>query len=164
MKEMLKEVQYCEKIIKTKFKTPLKMSSEDEQNFNAAKECHFFINSRGFPVSVLHWDQKDRRYGLKSGSGTHLVNGETKDHIVAEASAHFKLEGQILVFQDGKEVPDNFNLRSYTLEKKIRFPSIAKAGDNSTYFMLVREKVYAPIFTNIIFWKTYNTLMIRWMM
>ena len=36
MKEMLKEVQYCEKIIKTKFKKPLKMSSEDEQNFNAA--------------------------------------------------------------------------------------------------------------------------------
>ena len=40
MEEMLKEVQYCEKIIKTKFKKPLKMSSEDEQNFNAAKECH----------------------------------------------------------------------------------------------------------------------------
>ena len=40
MGEILKEVQYCEKIIKTKFKKPLKMSSEDEQNFNAAKECH----------------------------------------------------------------------------------------------------------------------------
>ena len=37
MEEMLKEVQYCQKIIKTKFKKPLKMSSEDEQNFNAAK-------------------------------------------------------------------------------------------------------------------------------
>ena len=37
---MLKEVQYCEKIVKTKFKKPLKMSSEDEQNFNTAKECH----------------------------------------------------------------------------------------------------------------------------
>ena len=40
MEEMLKEVQYCEKIIKTKFKKLLKMSSEDEPNFNAAKECH----------------------------------------------------------------------------------------------------------------------------
>ena len=45
MEEMLNEVQYCEKIIKTKFKKPLKMSSEDlssedEQHYNAAKECH----------------------------------------------------------------------------------------------------------------------------
>ena len=37
---MLKEVHYCEKLIKTKFKKPLKISSEDEQNFNAANECH----------------------------------------------------------------------------------------------------------------------------
>ena len=115
------------------------MSSKDKQNFNTAKECHFFINSRGFPVSVLHWDQKDRRYGLKSGSGTHLVNGETKDHILAEASAHFKLQGQILVFQDGTEVPHNFNLRSYTLEKKIRFPSRVKAGDK-LYLLHVSER------------------------
>ena len=41
MDEMLNEVQYCEKIIiKTKFKKLLKMSSEDEQYFNAARECH----------------------------------------------------------------------------------------------------------------------------
>ena len=40
LEEMLKEGQYCEKISKTEFNKPLKMSSEDEQNFNAAKECH----------------------------------------------------------------------------------------------------------------------------
>ena len=51
-----------------------------------------------------------------------MVNGETKDNIVAEASAHFKLQGQILVFQDGTEVPDNFSLPSYTLEKKDKIP------------------------------------------
>ena len=41
MDEMLNEVQYCEKIIiNTKFKKLFKMSSEDEQYFNAARECH----------------------------------------------------------------------------------------------------------------------------
>ena len=39
--EMLNEVQYCEEhIIKTKFKKLLKMSSEEDQYFNAARECH----------------------------------------------------------------------------------------------------------------------------
>ena len=58
-----------------------------------------------------------------------MVNGETKDNIVAEASAHFKLQGQILLFQDGTEVPDNFNIPSYIPEKKIRFPPRAKASE-----------------------------------
>ena len=51
IEEMLNAVQYCEKIIKTKFKKPLKMSSEDEQHFNAAIECHiwhYFHNLRGY--------------------------------------------------------------------------------------------------------------------
>ena len=42
MEEMLKEVQYCEKIIQNKFKKALKMSSEDEQNFNAAKVSYLW--------------------------------------------------------------------------------------------------------------------------
>ena len=33
---MLTEVQYCQKIIATKFKKPLKMSVEDEQHFQAS--------------------------------------------------------------------------------------------------------------------------------
>ena len=33
MQEMLKEVQYCQKTIATKFKKPLKMSDKDEQHF-----------------------------------------------------------------------------------------------------------------------------------
>ena len=40
MEEMLSEVQYCQKIIATKFKKPLKMSDKDEQYFQAAEECH----------------------------------------------------------------------------------------------------------------------------
>ena len=36
VEEMLKEVQYCQKIIATKFKKPLMMSDEDEQHFQAS--------------------------------------------------------------------------------------------------------------------------------
>ena len=38
----------------------------------------FFTKNRLFPVSVLHWDAKGRRYCLKSGSRTFMVSGETK--------------------------------------------------------------------------------------
>ena len=40
--------------------------------------CLFFTKNRLFPVSVLHWDAKGRRYRLKSGSRTFMVSGETK--------------------------------------------------------------------------------------
>ena len=40
MEEMLKEAQYCQKIIATKFKKPLKMSDGDEQHFQEANEYH----------------------------------------------------------------------------------------------------------------------------
>ena len=106
-----------------------------------------------------------------------MVNEETKANIVAEASAHFQLQGQILVFQDGTEVPDNFNIPSYTLEKKIRFPSRAKASEK-LYLLHASERKarymlqylqYCKFFYKLIvnffaiFWETYNTLMIRWM-
>ena len=40
MQQMLLEVQYCQKIIGTKFKKPLQRTVEDEQQFKAAEECH----------------------------------------------------------------------------------------------------------------------------
>ena len=97
-----------------------------------------------------------------------MVNGETKDNIVAEASAHFKLQGQILVFQDGTKVPDNFNIPSYILEKKIRFPSRTKASEK-LYLLHASERkgicsnIYNIVNFFAIFGETYNTLMIRWM-
>lgn len=41
MLEMLKEVEYCWKTIKSKFNKPLVMSDEEEEMFKAAEECHF---------------------------------------------------------------------------------------------------------------------------
>ena len=40
MEKMLSEAQYCQKSLRTKFKKPLMMWDEDEQEFKAAEECH----------------------------------------------------------------------------------------------------------------------------
>ena len=40
MEEMLKEAQYCQKIIATEFKKPLKMTDKDEQRLMSA----IFVN------------------------------------------------------------------------------------------------------------------------
>ena len=97
-----------------------------------------------------------------------MVTGDTKENMIAEASAHFKLRDQILVFQDGKEVPENFNISSYTQTKMIKYPSRAKAGKR-LYLLHASEKkgicsnIYNIVNFFAIFWETYNTLMIRWM-
>ena len=99
----------------------------------------FPTKNRLFPVSVLHWDAKGRRYRLKSGSGTFMVSGETKDVIVAEASAHFNLQKQILVFQDGTEVVEDFDLPTYTRNKGIKYPNKAKAIEK-LYLLHISER------------------------
>ena len=60
-----------------------------------------------------------------------MVSGERKDVIVAEASAHFNLRKQIIVFQDGTEVP-------YTRDKGIKYPYKAKASEK-LYLLHVSE-------------------------
>ena len=75
----------------------------------------FFTKNRLFPVSVLHWDAKGRRYRLKSGSRTFMVSGETKK--------------KQIVFQDGTEVPEDFDLPTYTRKKGIKYPYKAKASE-----------------------------------
>ena len=40
MEQMLEEVKYCKKIIKTFFNKPLKMMKDDEEEFQKAKKCH----------------------------------------------------------------------------------------------------------------------------
>ena len=46
MQQMLLEVQYCQKIISTKFKKPLNMTNEEEQEFETAVECHISLSIR----------------------------------------------------------------------------------------------------------------------
>ena len=40
MESMLNEVKYCKKILKTKFNKPLKMTPDDENDFQTATSCH----------------------------------------------------------------------------------------------------------------------------
>ena len=40
MEKMLEEVKYCKKVMKTCFNKPLKMTQDDEDEFQKAKECH----------------------------------------------------------------------------------------------------------------------------
>ena len=44
LEEMLKEVEHCKKVIKTKFNKPLIMTHEDEANFEAMNHCHICGN------------------------------------------------------------------------------------------------------------------------
>ena len=40
MEDMLEEVKYCKKVMKKEFNKPLKMTKEDEEEFQKANECH----------------------------------------------------------------------------------------------------------------------------
>ena len=44
LEEMLKEVEHCKKVVKTKFNKPLIMTDEDEANFEAMNHCHICGN------------------------------------------------------------------------------------------------------------------------
>ena len=54
------------------------------------------------------------------------MNAETKEHILTGGSTFFDLEDQQLVFQDGTEIPDKFNLAMYTEENDIKYQSRIK--------------------------------------
>ena len=41
---MLKEVEHCKKVVKTKFNKPLIMTDEDEANFKVMNHCHISGN------------------------------------------------------------------------------------------------------------------------
>ena len=45
MKKMLEEVKYCKNIMKKEFNKPLKMTKNDEEEFQKAKECHILIKN-----------------------------------------------------------------------------------------------------------------------
>ena len=68
-----------------------------------------------------------------------MVSGETKDVIVPKASAHFNLQKQILVFQDGTEVAEDFDLPTYTRNKGIKYPNKAKAIEK-LYLLHISER------------------------
>ena len=50
MEAMLEEVKYCKKMIKKEFIKPLKMTKDDEDKFQKAKECHICENNTIKPL------------------------------------------------------------------------------------------------------------------
>ena len=44
LEEMLKEVEHCKKVVKTKFNKPLIMTDEDEANFEVMNHCRICDN------------------------------------------------------------------------------------------------------------------------
>ena len=71
MQEMLKEVQYCQKTIATKFKKPLKMSDKDEQHFQEASECHI-CNQPYTDKDIRVRDHTHVQYSRLDSSGQNL--------------------------------------------------------------------------------------------
>ena len=71
MQEMLKEVQYCQKTIATKFKKPLKMSDKDEQHFQEASECHI-CNRPYTDKDIRVRDHTHVQYSRLDSSGQNL--------------------------------------------------------------------------------------------
>ena len=50
MEAMLEEVKYCKKMIKKEFNKPLKMTKDDKDKFQKAKECHICENNTIKPL------------------------------------------------------------------------------------------------------------------
>lgn len=65
----------------------------------------------------------------RSGVGIKQVHCFCKDDIIQEASALFEtsLSDNVLAYQDGSEVPDNFHLITHMKDNNIVYPSRAKA-------------------------------------
>lgn len=65
----------------------------------------------------------------RSGVGIKQVHCFCKDDIIQEASVLFEtsLSDNVLAYQDGSEVPDNFHLITHMKDNNIVYPSRAKA-------------------------------------
>ncbi|CAH3166932.1 unnamed protein product, partial [Porites lobata] len=57
--------------------------------------------------------------------------------------SHFNLQKQILVFQDGTEAPEDFNLPTYTRNKGIKYPYKAKVSER-LYLLHISEQKDIP--------------------
>ena len=74
MKDMLAEVEYCKNVVETHFTKPLKMTDEDEESFQRAKECH--ICKRPYTTS----DDKVRDVKVRDVKKVKVRNVKVRDH------------------------------------------------------------------------------------
>ena len=55
MEDMLEEVKYCKKVMKKEFNKPLRMTKEDEKEFQKAEECHI-CNKKNILIKIFEFE------------------------------------------------------------------------------------------------------------
>ena len=113
MKDMLAEVEYCQEIVKTHFTKPLKMTDEDEESFQRAKECHickkpFGKNENGVRNVGGRNIKKIKIKNVKVRDHCH-VTGKYRGAAHASCNLNFKLTDKIpVVFHNLKGYDSHF--------------------------------------------------------
>ena len=113
MKDMLAEVEYCQEVVKNHFTKPLKMTDEDNESFQRAKECHICKKPFGKDEDGV------RNVGGKNIKKVKIKNVKVRDHChvtgkyrgAAHASCNlnFKLTDKIpVVFHNLKGYDSHF--------------------------------------------------------
>ena len=94
MKDMLEEVKYCKNVMKKEFNKPLRMTKNDEEEFQKANECHIC-------------NKKYTNEDIKVRHHCHIT-GKYRD------SAHQECNLKLRVYPEEMKIPVIFhNLRGY---------------------------------------------------
>ena len=108
MENMLEEVKYCKKVMKTFFNKPLKMTKEDEEEFKKATTCHIC----------------NKKYAEK--------DIQVRDHCHITGSAHQDCNLKLKIEPDNIKIPVIFhNLRGY--DSHFIMQEIRAIVKNNTY-------------------------------
>ena len=137
MEAMLKEVKYCKKIMKKEFNKPLRMTKEDEEEFQKANECHIcnkkYINEDIKVRDHCHITGKYRGSAHQECNLKLRVNPEEIKipvvfHNLRGYDSHFIMQeiGEIVkkhtyINKNGKKTQMNINAIPNNMEKYMAF-------------------------------------------
>ena len=136
MKDMLVEVEYCQEVVKTNFTKPLKMTDEDKESFQRAKECH--ICKKPFDKN----EDGVRNVGGKNIKKVQIKNVKVRDHCHVtgkyRGAAHAICN---LNFKLSDKIPVVFhNLKGY--DSHFIMQEIGNIAKNHVYFDEQKNKYY----------------------
>ena len=143
MKDMLAEVEYCQEVVKTNFTKPLKMTDEDKESFQRAKECH--ICKKPFDKN----EDGVRNVGGKNIKKVQIKNVKVRDHCHVtgkyRGAAHAICN---LNFKLSDKIPVVFhNLKGY--DSHFIMQEIGNIAKNHIYFD-ERKNKYHDVNINVI--------------
>ena len=134
MEDMLDEVKWCQNIVKKHFSKPLKMSKEDQESFERAKECH--ICKKPYTEGDVRVRDHCHIYGNYRGSAHQDCNLNFKItskipvvfHNLKGYDSHFIMQeiGEIVkknsyVDEEGKKHEMDINVIPNNMEKYMAF-------------------------------------------